>query len=252
MIRRMSWIGGVVCAVSAGAFAAVVEQGLTVRGRAEEWVVPTCAYVTVYAEERSPQADIAYRTVEKLSERIIKSAKDASKDVTDVLVRNETIKVKTEILNTANVDNSEYYVRQRLRFVCEPSMELAADVIYAACQSKAVLCGTSSTVGTINVYPVSETELTRTVYFGVERDDKLARRMTEKALADAAERAKILSELSGKKIGKIISVECDEFINGEVPASDALEAGFPVGIIGVGSDKIFVSYDVVVTYEFTE
>ncbi|MCU0857169.1 MAG: SIMPL domain-containing protein [Pontiellaceae bacterium] len=196
------------------------------------------------------QADIAFRTVEKLTDRIISGVKKKC-DVTDVLVRTEQILVRTEISEAKSPDASDYFVRQRLRFVCEPKTDLTADIIYTACELNAILYGTTQNYA-VRVYPLSDMDIGRPVFFGVKEDAELTRRMYEKALADAAKRAKVHAELAGKKAGKILSIQCDEFINGEVKAEWAIQDGFPTGILGRSSDKICVSYEVVVTYEFAE
>lgn len=257
MNRRMIWLGGVLLAAAAFSFAAVVEQGLTVRGRAEEWVVPTCTYVTVYVDEGSPQVDIALRSLDKLTERVIKAVKDKNSGVREFLTKAESIKVATKILATQHFEMRRYYVRNRLRIVCDPDMMVASDAFYSACNAGAIPYGTPYFYDELKSDKamfalVGDDRTNRVVYFGVEKNEELTRRMYEKALANAEERAKIHAELSGKKVGKILSIQCDEVINGEVPANWAVENGFPCGIIGIGPDKVYVSYEAVVTYEIAE
>ncbi|MBM4152521.1 MAG: hypothetical protein FJ220_03235, partial [Kiritimatiellaceae bacterium] len=115
MNRVMIRFGGVLIMMAVSGFAGVVEQGLTVRGRAEELLQPTCAFATVYAEERFTQTDLALKSAETLAQKIIKQVNSRC-EVRDVQVRTETFTAKTAILNTKNTETREHLVRQRIRF----------------------------------------------------------------------------------------------------------------------------------------
>ncbi len=198
---------------------------ITVVGIAEERVAPDAAYVTVFSREDQSQADTALRLVKKQTDRIVERVLEKCKGVEDPVVKHEKIGVEED----SKTEELSYFASQRIRFACDVDVEVLADVIYTACEADATL-GSK-------------------VYYGVEESAVLTERMEKKALADAAQRAARCASLSGRTLGRIVSVEIKELLSGESTRNFALWDGFPTAIIGSDSQGVFISYSLSVTYE---
>ncbi len=198
---------------------------ITVIGIAEDRVVPDTAYVTVFSREEQSQANTALRLVTKQTDRIVERVSEKCKGVNDSVVKHEKIGVEEE----GKSEGLVYFASQRVRFACDVDEEVLAEVIYAACEADATLDSQ--------------------VYYGVEESDELTERMEKKALADAAQRAARCASLSGRTLGRIVSVEVKELLSGESTRNFALWDGFPTAIIGSDSQGVSLSYSLSVTYE---
>ncbi len=201
---------------------------ITVVGIAEERVSPDTAYLTVFSREDQSQADTALRLVKKQTDRIIERVLEKCKGVKDPVVKYEKIE-----MGTSESGNEVYSAIQRIRFSCAVDEAVLAEVIYVACEADAIL----------------DPRTFRAVYYGLQESPELTQRMEENALADAAQRAARCAALSGRTIGRIISVEVRSLLSGESTREFALWDGFPTAIIGSDSRGIFISYSLSVTYE---
>ncbi len=227
----------VLVVLASGAWAQDCQKdAVSVSGMGKVTVKPDVAYVALRVKgDGILMIDAAQKVQEKVAE-IEKAIKAKGSAVKEIKVTDISVGQKDGSWSPDEADQARPEIVKQMTVTIPPDPKVAFDIVDAAIRAGASL-------DTSDSYSYGETPNSVIVY-GLVKSEEAEAQAQAKALEDARSKASRLAALTGKTIGDVTSIGCED----ESWSFDRDSDRFPITNLGVNPEGIDVTYSVSVSF----